>query len=513
MKANLRRCSPRLCDWLAIALSVAGILAAAWVTRNIYQAIPHLEDEIAYAWQADLLAEGKLSMPSPSYPHSFLVPFVVDHDGLRFSKYPPGWPAVLAAGVLLGLRAWVNPLLAGLGVWLTYRLGRRLFNAGVGLLAAALTVTSPFFLLNSGSLLSHPLGLALTAGFTWAWLAAFGPQPARRPWLPTLAGAALLVALMLTRPVTALAVTLPFVLHGQVLWLRGSAGQRYRLLVITLTGLAGIGLYLVWQNSLTGDPWLNPYTLWWPYDRIGFGPGVGATEAGHTLGRALDNLGQAFWAGSYDLFGWGSFSWLFLPFGLWAARRNFSALLSGSVFLSLVAVYMTYWVGATLYGPRYYYESLFSLTILSAAGIFWLAGWLRGPGRLLQPAAGWRKLRPLLVVWLAGVLIGINLTLYTPIRLHGMTDLFGISAADQQPFLQPEVQALAPALVIVHTDLWMEYGALLDLQDPDLTTPLIFSWAVNPETDRQLAAAYPARDVYHYYPARQPFRLYPQPQP
>jgi hypothetical protein len=71
--------------------------------------------------------------------------------------------------------------LAGLGIWLTYRLGRRFFSPAVGLLAAGLTLSSPFFLLNSGSLLSHPLGMVLAAAFALAWLELFYPAgPPRR---------------------------------------------------------------------------------------------------------------------------------------------------------------------------------------------------------------------------------------------------------------------------------------------------------------------------------------------
>ena len=503
----------RWCDWLAVVLSLAGFLAAAWVTWHVYEAVPHIEDEMAYVWQANLLTEGRFSMPSPEYPKSFLVPFVVDLDGLRFSKYPPGWPAVLALGVMLGLRAWINPLLAGLGVWLTYRLGRRVFNPGVGLLAAALTVTSPFFLLNSGALLSHPLGLVLSSGFAWAWLAAFGPDPARRRWLPSLVASLLLVAMILARPMTALAVAFPFALHGLVRLVRGDWEQRRRLLLIALAGLIGVGLYLFWQYALTGDPLLNPYTLWWAYDKVGFGPGVGVVENGHSLLQALLNARVNLFAGAWDLFGWGVFSYLFIPFGIWAARRNFPALLLGSVFLSLVGVYLAYWIGAMLYGPRYYYESLYSVTIFSAAGIAWLAGWPLREKTSRRVVRGWRKLRPLLVTWLVGVLVVINLALYTPIRLSMMENLYGISAADQQPFRQAEVQALAPALVIVDTELWMEYGALLDLEDPHLTSPLIFAWTTSPEREAELVRSFPDRNVYFYYPDRQPFALFSTPQP
>ena len=513
MTSGKRGFPARLVDWLAVALSLAGVLAAAWVSRHIFDGIPHVEDEIAYVWQANLLTEGQFSMPSPEFEVSFLVPFVVDHDGLRFSKYPPGWPAALAVGVLLGLRAWVNPLLAGLGIWLTYRLGRRVFNPGIGLLAAGLTLSSPFFLMNSGSLLSHPLGLALAAGFALAWLAAFGPQPARRPWLPTLAAGLLLMALLLTRPLTAAAVALPFIAHGLVQLVRGDWEQRRRLLAVALAGLAGVALYLYWQYSLTGDPLLNPYTLWWPYDKIGFGPGIGATSTGHTLYNAWLNLRLSLFTGSYDLFGWGQFSWLFLPLGVVAARRNGPAWLVGGVFLSLVAVHLAYWIGARLFGPRYYYEGLPGLTIFSAAGIAWLAGWPLRENQERRTASGWRKLRPLLVTWLLGVLVAINLLAYTPIRLGNMVNLYGISAADQAPFLQPEVQALVPALVIVDAELWMDYGALLDLQDPYLTAPIIFAWTTNPEKEYVLARAFPERGVYYYYPEKEAWVLYGRPQP
>jgi hypothetical protein len=79
------------------------------------------------------------------------------------------------------------------------------------------------------------------------------------------------------------------------------------------------GLYLLWQYALTNDALLNPYTLWWDYDSIGFGPGHGRSEAGHTLQKALFNTPHSLDVGTLDLFGWGTFSWIFLPFGVWAA--------------------------------------------------------------------------------------------------------------------------------------------------------------------------------------------------
>ncbi|MGC8780483.1 MAG: PQQ-binding-like beta-propeller repeat protein [Anaerolineae bacterium] len=92
---------------------------------------------MAYTWQARLIARGfTLTTPTPPCPTCFLVPFVVDAHGQRSSKYPPAWSVVLALGERMNARAWVNPFLAGLSVWLIYRLGKRLAGAPVGVLAA-----------------------------------------------------------------------------------------------------------------------------------------------------------------------------------------------------------------------------------------------------------------------------------------------------------------------------------------------------------------------------------------
>ncbi|RPI31240.1 MAG: hypothetical protein EHM70_11970, partial [Chloroflexota bacterium] len=371
-------------DLIALVLSLVGILAGVWVSVNIFEDMPHLEDEIAYVWQANVLAEGDLKIPSPPFKESFLVPFVVDHQGYRFGKYPIGWPLLLSVGVRLGLRTWVNPLLGGLAIWLTYRLGKRIFGSPTGLLAAALTAASPFFLMNTGSLLSHPLGLVLSIAFGLTWLDAFGKVSGPRRWPSTLLSALCLGLLVLVRPFSAVAVAFPFALYGLYLLVRGDGKTRLHLLAMGGLTLALALLHFLWQYAVTGDPLLNPYTLWWPYDKVGFGPGVGVTETGHTLRQAWVNTRYSLQIGWRDLFGWGNYSWIFLPFGLWAARRDVRGFLLALVYPSLVVFYLAYWVSSWLFGPRYFYEGLFSLTLISAAGIVYLAGWPLGDN---QPGA------------------------------------------------------------------------------------------------------------------------------
>ncbi|GAB4481246.1 MAG: hypothetical protein Kow0088_23390 [Anaerolineales bacterium] len=499
-------------DLLALALSLSGVLLAHWVTEHIFEAVPHIEDEMAYVWQARVMARGKLTLPSPPHEKAFLVPFVVDYQGQRFGKYPPGWPAMLSLGVRLDMRSWVNPLLAGLSLWLIYRLGQRLFGNVVGLLSLLLTLTSPFFWMNSGSLLSHPFGLFLTLAFVLAWLHLFQDteQEEHLPkglvfWIGVLS----LGLLALTRPLTAIGVALPFVFHALWLFWRGDRATRRRLIAFALITAAISALFFLWQYAVSGNPLLNPYTLWWEYDRVGFGPGYGRAEGGHSLHQAWINLKYSLLFGRHDLFGWGGYSWTLMPFGLIAMlwKRHWKALPAVFVLPALLFVYLFYWIGSALFGPRYYFEGLASAVLLSAVGFAWLAGLPMLPREAYLSQPGWRQVRRLLATALLALAIAANLLFYTPIRLAGMVGLYGVTADRLRPFLTEQAQALTPALVIVHPEHWTEYGALLELSSPFLDSPFLVVRSLGPNTDQALADSFSERNIIHYYP-KDPYRFF-----
>lgn len=495
-------------DKLALAISILAGIASAWISYNIFEGIPHLEDEFAYVWQAQVIARGELTVPSPVEPKSFLVPFVVDFEGQRFGKYPIGWPVVLSFGERLGLRWLVNPMLAGLGAWLTYRLGKKILGETVGLLAAGLTATSPFFLMNSGTLLSHPWGLVLSTALALSWLDVTGEQRSIPVWLPTLTAGLTLGGLALSRPFTALGVAIPFGVHGLILLFQGTPTVRKRVLWVGMITLLVGSLHLAWQYAVTGDPLFNPYTLWWEYDKVGFGLGIGVTQQGHNLRLARQNLAFTMNAGYSDLFGWFKVSWLFLPFGLWAVRNESKAWPIVSVFPVLVIIYMAYWIGAWVMGPRYYYEGLFSLTILSGAGIVWLAGWsLKTQGgqqqnkkRRVKSRSKLETTRPWGVAMLVAVLVLLNVIYYIPGRIGPMQGLFGTSRQQLVPLQSAGAEIATPALIIVDTDEWRAYAGLLELANPMLDSPLIFIWSRGPKSNTAVIEAFPERNVYYYRP-------------
>jgi len=487
-------------DRLALALVVLAVIAGTLVSLRVFQAIPHLEDEFANLWQAQVMADGKAFLPSPTYPGSTLVPFVIDYQGRRFGKYPPGWPAMLSLGARLDLTWLVNPLLAGLALWLTYQLAKRWLPAGLAWLAAGLLLSSPMFLMLSGTLMSHNLSLVLSLAIALAWVDLFfQPDGSAHPMLAVISAGASLGLLALTRPLTAVGVALPLVVHAVVLFFRSPPSRR-RLLAIAGLAVALAALLPLWQYALTGDPLLNPYTLWWPYDRIGFGPGHGVTAAGHSLWQAYVNTRFSLRAGLHDAFGWPYLSWLFLPLGAVALWKQRGGWLTLALLPSLVLVYGAYWIGSWLFGPRYYYEALPMLAVLSAAGVGWLGGWL--------PAAQRGRAARLAVVGLLSVLMFVDLALYVPTRVGGMQGLYGISA---KPVRSLRASGLGRALILVQSERWMEYANLLLLAPPFSQGDLRVAWSVGLQRDQQVAEQHPGFTVYYYDPSHPKVLVRPRP--
>jgi len=466
---------------LILLICILAFLATGAVAGFAFERLPHLEDEVAYLFQARTMALGRLTVPSPAYPASFWIPFVLDYQGRRFGKYPPGWPAVLALGERLGAAWLVNPLLAALSLYLVYRLGQALYDERTGLLAAALGMTSPLFLVLSGSFLSHLASLTWLLLFS-LWFIWTVQGRGRR--FAVGAGLALGLA-FLTRSLTAMAYAAPFIIYslGQVLR-RRPGWPNY--LLLALAGGAVAALLPAYQWAVTGDPWLNPYLLWWPYDRLGFGPGIGAMPGGHSPYYAWINLKQDLSRAATDLLGWPGLSWLPLLPGLLLHPRRRRDWALVAPFAGLVFAYLFYWIGspARLWGPRYYFEGFGGLWLLSAVGLLKVWDWAEKQRNRLRPA-----LAALLVL-----LVAVNLAVNVPSRMEEAHGFYGISRAQLRPI---EEAGLHHALVIVYAKRWLEYGAMLAGQSPLLDDDVVYARGSDPQTDAAVMASYPGRVVYY----------------
>ena len=506
------RARPRPTLLIAIICSLA-LVATAAVADRVFERLPHLEDELAYRFQAQTLALGRLTVPTPEHASSFWVPFVLDYQGQRFGKYPPGWPAVLALGELAGQPWLVNPALTALALYLVYRLGRTLYDARVGVLAAALGATSPLLYVLAGSYLSHLASLVWLLLFTlWFVYTAQG----RSRWFAVGSGIALGLA-FLTRSLTAAGYAIPFVIYSlaQIIWRRQRHWPNY--LLIALAGGAVSALLLAYQWAVTGDPLLNPYVLWWPYDKIGFGPGIGWMPGGHSPYFAWLNLRQDLGNAATDVLGWPGLSWLPVVIALMlrpqgsrttrdadhthagenvgrvgnpshkpAFRPNWREWLLVTPFATLVIAYIFYWIGSPvrLWGPRYYFEGFAVLWIAGAVGLLRL--WDRGA----EHSRRW--LRPALA-GIAGMMLIVNLGINLPGRLAQVQGLYGSGRAMLAPVVAADIHN---ALVFVSGDHWRDYGAFLAQMGPLLDDDVLYPTIEGPEQDAAVIADFPGRAFY-----------------
>jgi hypothetical protein len=150
--------------WVAcIALFVfAGSLL---FRRLILLEQPVTDDEGTYRFIARTLLTGHVTNPVPDDAEFFKNQFVVMNAHGWHGKYPIGHPLVLALGEAIGAVDLVLPLVGAACVWLTYRIGAKLFDLRVAIAGASLLVVSPHFVWTCATLLSQPtLCLVLLGG-------------------------------------------------------------------------------------------------------------------------------------------------------------------------------------------------------------------------------------------------------------------------------------------------------------------------------------------------------------
>ncbi len=489
-----------LADCIVACLCVAVFFGILSISISVFDEMPHLEDEYAYVWQAEVAARGEIFRPTPPCPRCFLVPFVIDNDGVRFGKYPLPWPVMLSFGVRYGIRSYINPLLAAISVWLLYRLLAQVRNTRTGVIGAMLISVSPFFLILSSTLLSHTFSLFLALIFMISWMDIQKSDSSIPISIRILTCGLSMGLLVLSRPLTALGVMLPFAIEAVFILAGKDTTQKGNLLLVSGVITVFIPFYFLWQFILTGDPLRNPYTFVWPYDTIGFGPGIGRQPGGYQPSIAIKNARASLYVGMFDLFGWLKYSWFFLPAGFLVLMKKRRAWVVFATLLTIVAAYGLYWIGSDLLGPRYYFEALPACVLLTAAAFDFLLGNLPRDTGL----AFWRRLPTWRFVNLSILITFLVITpviFYLPTRLPRFHNLYSASAERLLPFKDANKPGIAPALIIVHiTQSWTDYSSLTELSNPYFDTPLVFSLSKGKEMDAVAASMFPGRYIWHYYP-------------
>ena len=397
-------------DWAWIAgLSLAATGTTAALSTRLFGRVPHVQDSIAQLFQARIFAGGHLVAPPPPIADFFQYHHVILSPEGWYSQYPPGHALSLVPGVWLGIPWLINPLLGGLAVAAIYLLGLETFGRSSARLAGLLALISPFFLLMSAEMMAHSTTLAALTSFLALHLRA-----ARTGSRGAAVGSALaLIWGILARPYSAVGFVIPVAIFS--VWSWAKTRSPLALGSFALGVAAGVVLLLGYNAATTGNPLVFGYEkLYGPSHGIGFEKGTWGPP--HTLARGLTGFFGQIRALHDRLFAW--------PFGsLWplligvlplsamfrkrrarasrgvqrgrrggaldepvasvdrSARRpepndaSFRWLLL-AIPLSLGLVHVFYWYRDQCFGPRYWFEGLGAMLLLSAVGLLRLRTWI-----------------------------------------------------------------------------------------------------------------------------------------
>jgi hypothetical protein len=280
--------------------------------------------------------------------------------------------------------------------------------------------------------------------------------------------------------------------------------------------LAAVGLYLGYNAAVTGEPFVLPRLLLDGRDRYGFGTGVGFYNE-HTVAAGFVNTEEQLVSLGFYLAGWPygfSLALLLVPFLVGrAGRRTDWDWAHGLLVLLYVLAYVGYYYHGIAFGPRYYFEMLPSLVILTARGFAgltdWAAGWLTALGR----SGGWWRAR-LATTVLALALFACNVGYFLPRQATIYADFSGVPGGG--PVLDDtighdlagRVSKLDHALVV--TDEWWIYTMYYaSLNRVTFDCPTVFALAADPETREQLARTYPDRAWYDVVEQKGVLRIVP----
>jgi len=342
----------------------------------VFEHIPHIQDSICYLFQAKIFKLGRLWAESHPLKQFFDFLFMIN-DGRWYSQYQWGHPFLLLLGLLLNMPWIVNPILGSLAVIVIYYLGGEFYTDSVARLSAILASLSPFLLFMSSSFMSHPGTLLAVAVSSLAIIRTFKTN---RLFYPLVAGLTLGFACNI-RILSSFAAAFPFLAFAVYKILKTGFLKNLKGIILFFVGFLPFLVLIPLYNFLTtGDPLLFGYIVFnGEYHNYGFGT---RGMAWYTLGGSVfhklvsANPLTCFFNRNEDLVELNNYlfelpipSLIFILILFLSKQKNKWDLLLISPLLSLSFFYYFYFFQSITYGPRFLYESLPGLCILSVRGM------------------------------------------------------------------------------------------------------------------------------------------------
>lgn len=321
------------------------LVIIAFVAIYILEAFPNSADEYVYLYQAESVYEGSLTNAAHPLEEFFRFNHIIQKDGVRTGRFPPGWPLLLALPFYLNVSpVWLNPILGILTLMVFYGFATRYYGERVAIWSLISLAFSAYFIFHSASYFSHTACLLFTVSFVYC----LHIYHEKQSGLYALLAGVFLGLITITRSYDAVLIAIPVVV---------SIFHFYRwkairpLLLIGVGGLPFLTIILWYNHQITGDP-LLPVTSWADSaETLGF-------VKGHTPLKGIEHLIRRILLFLY----WSSPALLLLYFIFLVKKvRNKTDRYTHPedyyMLLLFVGYFFYHHLGGNQYGPRFLFEA------------------------------------------------------------------------------------------------------------------------------------------------------------
>lgn len=428
---------------------------------NLYylDGIPHVPDSVAYLFMAKMFATGHVILPIPISPHHFdYFPAILSiKEGKWLFQYPFGHPLLLVIGVLIGFPNLIPPIIGALFALFLFLIAKKIYNIKTAYFLLPLPLLSPFFLENASSFMSHnTAALYLVISFYCLILAL-----KNRKNLPMFMCGVFLGLLFNTRPLT----SFPFLIIILLIIAFKLKPKMYFLFLFSLGFGFMLMLWLFYNYLTTGNIFTSQYYL----TNKGMLPFDQQESLAMFLDGRFQNLKILFNNLGPVLFNWPAivtYGILLVPFLL--RKHTFWDIIFLFSLFTLPIAYFFYDGQFLMYGPRFWYEILPFIILLTA----------RGFGLLYQRI-------PKTAVFIFAFLIFLSfarLFSFIPTKDPDMmsplalTRLRGINVIDSRIIKEVKRKNIHNAVIFVEDcqGNWWCYGSVFPQNSPTLDTDIVY---------------------------------------
>jgi len=493
--------------WWILCGAIAALLIPWAIRTFVLEGAPLTDDESAYRFMAELLASGRVRMPSPPLKLFFDNAFMIN-DGHMYAQYFLGWPALIVPGVFFDATGYVNAFYSALTVPAIFLVIRRLTDSTHAKLGLVLYLSSPMLMIGAATEMSHTSCTMALVWATWAFLRT------RNSDSPAWAHAGLALgfcAAFFIRPLTASGLGLPIL----IAWLFGlrSLDRPHRVQALLSFGLPVLvlaSLFLLVNQIQNGSVFAVSYQQYLEYSienesrfsalHPSITETVGFQFSGISRGLAL--AGVALIRLNSGVFGWPLLFSIFLPLALVSRSARL-------VWLSLLSFFAVnlfiYDVGIDSFGPVHYFESAWPFLLLTVLGLHVFQNLVSS---LSPQQSEYLSMRGLTAHSIAALprcallaLIVTSLVSYVPVRLSLLQRLSANINAPRELLASSDIHnaiIFAPRPFLFQKSLWPanHFVYFRPNSDPDLQDDILWVNHLSIEQDKKLMELFPERDGY-----------------